>query len=1263
MKQICIKLSAENLSTNMLSFTLSVNNGGTISKTSATRAELVSSTGLIVSVSDNVTSVTITGDGFCTSAPAKTIGIKEIGEILPPTVTTNSVFTSRTTTSVLIGGEVTVSGGSEIIERGICWSKTQNPTVITPTDTNGYIKNGTGLGTFSCNITGLSVDTDYYFRAFAKNKDRKEYGYGASVLVHTDVLSQTKQKPTVVTNVITENITGISVNAGGTINNPDSWSPISDSGLCYFEVTSTTLANALPTILDSVAHGDTNKPFVATMTGLTENKTYRYVAFVRFATGNDGVNYGSPIDFKATKAAIVVTPVVPTIKTKDVLISKEKGYLGKTADSGGENIVSPTSAVTQKGLVWGLNPNPKIDSTNKTTKGAGTDSFNDTMDGLTPGITYYVRAYAINGTGVGYGNELSFKTQIVSSDSPDLTTVPTVHTREATIKSDTSAFLKGEITNDGGLPILGRGFIYDDGSTPNYLTQTKVTKGTGSGVFTHDLIGMTTGVSKTIVAYAYNSKGPAYGESIQITPNVTVVAPKIQPMLPDVTSYTIRARFKVPNSVKEDFSSLTFQASALTTGPWVDAPSPTFTDVVNDQGKTDIIMEALFTNLTANTPYCFKAYVKNSFGNDTCISTILTLPVAVTPIIIESRAPGQDTSLDYYTRTKAVLWTNIIAGDNISEIGVIWSKTSNVDMSNHTGIFSIKSNRVPGVRYDNVMDGLTPATKYYFKVYAVNSRGTVPSVEYSFTTNSVGIPILDPLGVPSFTNYGQATMSCGVADNQGEVCSKYGFLWGTSANPPYIDNAGTMQNTVRFYETMADITEDFKYEAFDIPYDDETGGFCVNYQVVAYAKNSAGYGLSKNPVAVSAIMPPNIFCDEPNTITTTSVALGGKVEASIGCEIVVKGIKIADNVDFVSSTKIPGTPSTGIGVFTCAKTGLTQDTVYFVRAYATINNSYLKNKEITSFSRSFRTVASAPIVQHYYILTNCVIDQQICFIGPYDTDVYSVGDIVEANIGVYLKICDHLNAAPGIGENIGTVTLSKLTDCPNYKEGSIPTGYWYSLSLCKRLDINPDTLFETYGNRSFYFGPQKINEAQYEAANGWKRFICNAGDFDGRTFLSNNIGYYGKDYGVEQPTSDAIQVSGYFSDLYNCPAVEQVIVPVPEVVPDNNLMLFVGVAPELATAKVTSVIYNGEELLDTDIDGDNPRTFFVNSKGGTGSLTVTAEHSDDYHMGYMIYIWGPGYGTTPEITTVTQPGTHSFTKTWNVKDAYSVRLTIHLFPH
>jgi uncharacterized protein (TIGR02145 family) len=91
-----------------------------------------------------------------------------------------------------------------------------------------------------------------------------------------------------------------------------------------------------------------------------------------------------------------------------------------TATSGGIITSDGGASITARGVVWSTSTNPTISLTTKTSNGTGTGSFSSTLTNLTPKTTYYVRAYAINSDGTGYGNEISFTT----SDSSSLMGIP-----------------------------------------------------------------------------------------------------------------------------------------------------------------------------------------------------------------------------------------------------------------------------------------------------------------------------------------------------------------------------------------------------------------------------------------------------------------------------------------------------------------------------------------------------------------------------------------------------------------------------------------------------------------------------------------------------------------------------------------------------------------------------------------------------------------------------------------------------------------------
>ena len=89
---------------------------------------------------------------------------------VPPTITTTSA-SSVTATTVSGGGNVINSGGLAVTARGICWSTTPNPSVST-----NKTSDGTGTGSFTSSLSGLTGGTVYYVRAYATNSLGTSYG-------------------------------------------------------------------------------------------------------------------------------------------------------------------------------------------------------------------------------------------------------------------------------------------------------------------------------------------------------------------------------------------------------------------------------------------------------------------------------------------------------------------------------------------------------------------------------------------------------------------------------------------------------------------------------------------------------------------------------------------------------------------------------------------------------------------------------------------------------------------------------------------------------------------------------------------------------------------------------------------------------------------------------------------------------------------------------------------------------------------------------
>jgi hypothetical protein len=89
-----------------------------------------------------------------------------------PTLAATTTVSSIAFTAATSGGNITSDGGAAVTARGIVWGTTQNPTIALTTKTT----DGTGTGTFTSSLTGLTEATLYYVRSYATNAIGTVYG-------------------------------------------------------------------------------------------------------------------------------------------------------------------------------------------------------------------------------------------------------------------------------------------------------------------------------------------------------------------------------------------------------------------------------------------------------------------------------------------------------------------------------------------------------------------------------------------------------------------------------------------------------------------------------------------------------------------------------------------------------------------------------------------------------------------------------------------------------------------------------------------------------------------------------------------------------------------------------------------------------------------------------------------------------------------------------------------------------------------------------
>ncbi|MCF8257648.1 MAG: hypothetical protein K9J06_08850 [Flavobacteriales bacterium] len=252
-----------------------------------------------------------------------------------------------------------------------------------------------------------------------------------------------------------------------------------------------------PTTANSqTSDGSGTGSYTSNLAGLAPNTTY----YVRaYATNSAGTAYGNELSFTTTASGGGNVPVVTTLGISSITgVSAQGG--GNVTSNGGETIV-------QRGLCWSTSPNPTTaDFTAIVSGGIGT--FNTAISGLQPNTTYYVRAYATNSNGTGYGNEVNFTT--------NTSNIPVVNTGALGNITSTTAILNGSVTSDGGETIVQRGLCWS--TSPNASTSNSFTpNGTGAGSFTSVISPLQPNTTYYARAYATNAIGTAYGSEVNFT--------------------------------------------------------------------------------------------------------------------------------------------------------------------------------------------------------------------------------------------------------------------------------------------------------------------------------------------------------------------------------------------------------------------------------------------------------------------------------------------------------------------------------------------------------------------------------------------------------------------------------------------------------------------------------------------------------------------------------------------------------------------------
>jgi uncharacterized protein (TIGR02145 family) len=642
--------------------------------------------------------------------------IGNAGQFAMPGISSTTAISGITTSSANSGGIINSDGGAAVTARGIVWGTTTAPTIALATKTT----NGTGVGTFTSAMSGLTAGVTYYVRAYATNSVGTKYA--SEISFNTSQAVATLAATTTVSAIGSTTATSggnITYNGGATV---------TVSGIVWSTTSTPTISNSKTT------NGAATGTFTSTITGLTPGTLY----YVRsYATNSVGTSYGAQTSFTTLN-----TPTISATASATSITSS-------TATSGGTITADGGAAITTRGVVYGTS---SLSATFSITSGTGTGTYTIGLTGLTPATTYYVRSFATNSVGTVYGTETSFTTIAIA---------PSLTTTVASSITKYAASAGGTITSNGGSTITASGICWSTTATPT-ISDSKTTDGITSGTFTSSITGLIAGTTYYLRAYATNAIGTGYATAQSFT---TLSTSSNNPVLASTTSATsISTTTAILGGNVTDEGATQVSVRGLVYG--ITTGSSTYSVTVGSGAGT---YTSTITGLTQGATYFVRSFATNvqgtSYGAETSFTTQTTPTVSVT---------ATPTSI---TTTSAIGGGTISStgGATIVTSGLVWDSNANPDIT----LTTKTTDGTTSGTFTSSITGLSQGATYHVRAYATNYLGTSYGPEVTFTT--ITTPTISSTAIVTSITGSTATSGGTITSDGGATVTSRGLVWGTSS--------------------------------------------------------------------------------------------------------------------------------------------------------------------------------------------------------------------------------------------------------------------------------------------------------------------------------------------------------------------------------------------------------------------------------------------------------------------------------------------------
>ncbi len=482
-------------------------------------------------------------------------------------------------------------------------------------------------------------------------------------------------------------------------------------------------------------------------------------------------------------------------------------------------------------------------------------------------------------------------------DSNDISSVTTSDVTDIT---SNSAICGGIIVSDDMTIITSCGVCWNTYSQPT-INDSHTSDEIGNGIFISELTNLEANTKFYVRAYATTDKGVTYGEQKEFVTLKVIDVPTVTTTI--ISNVTETEAIGGGNVVSDGGAFVTEKGIC-----WSTSPNPTIENdrTVDGFGLGSFV--SYMQGLTHNTKYYVRAYATNeigtAYGEQKEFSTLINI---VAPEVTTN-------NITSITPNSATCGGNVISDGNAEVMakGVCWSTTPNPTIYNdHTtdgsGLGSFVS----------YLSNLNQNTKYYVRAYATNKKETAYGEEKCFETKEIILPTVITYEVSNVTTR-TATCSGNVVSDGNAPVTARGICWSTSSNPTIDDKYKTIgSNTGSFIADLENLLDN------------------TTYYVRAFATNEKGtaYGEEKVFTTIEIVLP-TVTTKDVTSITAGTAVCGGDVISDGNAMVTTKGVcwSINPNPTTEDNKMISGS---GIGAYTLNISNLSDNTTYYIRAYAT----------------------------------------------------------------------------------------------------------------------------------------------------------------------------------------------------------------------------------------------------------------------------------------------------------------------------------------